>query len=96
MNEEQLHNIRHSAAHMLAAAVLELYPGTKLAIGPTIENGFYYDFKFPDGITISDADLVKIEKKMKHIIKGAHKFVGKPASYDEAKEIEKDENLFSR
>ncbi|OGH59832.1 MAG: threonine--tRNA ligase [Candidatus Magasanikbacteria bacterium RIFCSPHIGHO2_01_FULL_33_34] len=91
MNEEQLHNIRHSAAHMLAAAVLELYPGTKLAIGPTIENGFYYDFKFPDGITISDADLVKIEKKMKHIIKGAHKFVGKPASYDEAKEIEKDE-----
>ena len=93
MNEEQLHNIRHSAAHMLAAAVLELYPGTKLAIGPTIENGFYYDFKFPDGITISDADLVKIEKKMKHIIKGAHKFVGKPASYDEAKEIEKDETF---
>ena len=43
--------IRHDTAHVLAAAVLELYPGTKISIGPPIENGFYYDFEFPDGVT---------------------------------------------
>ena len=59
MDEKQLENIRHSAAHMLAAAVLELYPGAKLAIGPTIENGFYYDFLFPNGMVISENDLEK-------------------------------------
>jgi threonyl-tRNA synthetase len=44
MNNKELQNLRHSAAHLLAAAVLELYPNTKRAIGPAIENGFYYDF----------------------------------------------------
>ena len=47
--EEALGLIRHDAAHVLAAAVLELYPGVKISIGPSIENGFYYDFDFPDG-----------------------------------------------
>ncbi len=89
--ENNLDAIRHSAAHMLAAAVLELYPGTKLAIGPTIENGFYYDFKFPEGVSISEADLPAIEKKMKHIIKGNHKFIGKEVTVAEAKEFEKDQ-----
>jgi threonyl-tRNA synthetase len=91
MSEMHLDNIRHSAAHMLAAAVLELYPGTKLAIGPTIENGFYYDFLFPNGVVISENDLEKIESTMKKIIKGHHKFVGRKVSVAEAKEEEKDQ-----
>src|SRR3954447_20005948 len=52
---DSLKLIRHDAAHVLAEAVLELYPGTKVSIGPPIDNGFYYDFEFPDGVTISDA-----------------------------------------
>src|SRR5436309_5854882 len=48
--EEALRLIRHDAAHVLAAAVLELYPGVKISIGPPIENGFYYDFDFPEGV----------------------------------------------
>lgn len=91
MEQTNLDAIRHSAAHMLAAAVLELYPGTKLAIGPTIENGFYYDFKFPEGVSISENDLPAIEKKMKHIIKGNHKFVGREVTVNEAKEFEKEQ-----
>lgn len=84
MTQEQLDHVRHSAAHMLAAAVLELYPGTKLGIGPTIENGFYYDFLFPEGVVVSETDLKDIEKKMKHIIKGNHKFVGRKVTASEA------------
>ncbi len=91
MDTTQLDHIRHSAAHMLAAAVLELYPGTKLGIGPTIDNGFYYDFQFPEGVSIADADLIAIEKKMKHIIKGNHAFVGKEVTVDEARVFEKDQ-----
>jgi threonyl-tRNA synthetase len=60
--------IRHDAAHVLAAAVMELYPGVKISIGPPIENGFYYDFEFPDGVTISDADFAAIEAKMREHI----------------------------
>ncbi len=91
MDNIQLDHIRHSAAHMLAAAVQELYPGTKLGIGPTIDNGFYYDFQFREGVSISDADLVMIEKKMKHIIKGNHAFIGKEVTAEEARVFEKDQ-----
>ena len=49
--------IRHDAAHVMATAVMELYPGTKVSIGPPIENGFYYDFEFPEGVKVSDEDL---------------------------------------
>src|ERR1700753_1664456 len=52
--EDALQLIRHDAAHVLAAAVLELYPGVKISIGPPIENGFYYDFDFPDGASVSE------------------------------------------
>src|SRR5688500_1223673 len=63
--------IRHDAAHVLAAAVMELYPGVKISIGPPIENGFYYDFEFPAGITVSDADFARIEARMRpHINDG--------------------------
>ncbi len=91
MSPEKLDHLRHSAAHMLAAAVLELYPDTKLAIGPTIENGFYYDFKFPEGVAISENDFEKIEAKMKKIASGGHAFVRKEVSVDEAKNFEKDQ-----
>src|SRR5437588_2747719 len=66
--EEALQLIRHDAAHVLAEAVLELYPGVKISIGPPIENGFYYDFDFPDGVSISDADFPAIEAKMREHI----------------------------
>src|ERR1700753_817235 len=55
--------IRHDAAHVLAAAVMELYPGVKISIGPPIENGFYYDFDFPDGVTLTEADFERVEAK---------------------------------
>ena len=57
--------IRHDAAHVLATAVLELYPGVKISIGPPIENGFYYDFDFPDGVSLSDGDFEHIEARMR-------------------------------
>src|SRR5690348_16706173 len=65
---EALALIRHDAAHVLAEAVTELYPGVKVSIGPPIENGFYYDFDFPDGVTLSDAEFERIEAKMREHI----------------------------
>ncbi len=63
--DDALALIRHDAAHVLAAAVLDLYPGVKISIGPAIDNGFYYDFDFPDGVSISDADFERIEARMR-------------------------------
>ena len=73
-SDEALDLIRHDAAHVLASAVIDLYPGTKVSIGPAIENGFYYDFDFPEGITISDDDLPAIEDRMREHIKAAESF----------------------
>jgi threonyl-tRNA synthetase len=56
--------LRHDAAHVLATAVLDLWPGTKVSIGPPIEDGFYYDFEFPEGVRPSEADLERIEERM--------------------------------
>ncbi|MGD0980674.1 MAG: threonine--tRNA ligase [Solirubrobacteraceae bacterium] len=67
--------IRHDAAHVLAAAVMELYPAVKISIGPAIENGFYYDFEFPDGVSISDAEFPAIEERMRAHVKAAEPFV---------------------
>jgi threonyl-tRNA synthetase len=61
---EALELIRHDAAHVMAEAVVDLYPGTKVTIGPPIENGFYYDFEFPPGTRITEEDLPKIEQAM--------------------------------
>ncbi|MEP6954517.1 MAG: threonine--tRNA ligase [Solirubrobacteraceae bacterium] len=66
--QDALDVIRHDAAHVLAAAAMELYPGVKISIGPPIENGFYYDFEFPEGTTVSDADFAAIEAKMREHI----------------------------
>ncbi|HEY4520194.1 MAG TPA: threonine--tRNA ligase [Candidatus Paceibacterota bacterium] len=79
---------RHSLAHLLAAAVLDLYPGTKQAIGPAIENGFYYDFDLPS--PLSDTDLPNIEKKMREILKTWKEFSGEEVSEKEAKKRFKD------
>ncbi len=91
MEQEYLDHLRHSTAHILAAAVLELYPGTKLGIGPVIDNGFYYDFQLPDNVSISDADFKTIEKIMRKIINGKHPFIKKMVSTEEARIFEKDQ-----
>jgi threonyl-tRNA synthetase len=72
--QESLDLIRHDTAHVLAAAVLDLYPGTKISIGPPIEDGFYYDFEFPDGVSVSDADFEALEARMREHIKAAEPF----------------------
>jgi threonyl-tRNA synthetase len=82
MTEEKLQNLRHSLAHLLAAAVKELYPDALPAIGPAIENGFYYDFEFKT--PISDTDLPKIEKEMRKILKGWKEFEGHEVGEAEA------------
>jgi len=64
-------NLNHSAAHLLAAAVLKLYPNTKIGFGPAIEEGFYYDFKFEE--PINDNDLKKIEKQMMKLVAGGYR-----------------------
>src|SRR5512140_2343756 len=87
--ESQLYKIRHSAAHVMAEAVLEFYPQTKYTIGPPIENGFYYDFDIPQ--TLTAEDLEKIEKKMRQIIAGGHEFKKKVVSAEEARQIFKDQ-----
>ncbi len=60
--------IRHDAAHVLATAVMELYPGVKISIGPPIEDGFYYDFEFPEGTHVSETDFTQIEQRMERHI----------------------------
>src|SRR3989344_5918210 len=83
-----IENIRHSLAHLLGAAVLELYPNSKLAIGPAIDDGFYYDIDVKG--VVSDTDLLKIEKKMQEIIKTWKTFEGREVTATEAKELFKD------
>ena len=85
-NDIMMEKIRHSLAHILASAVLEFFPKTKLAIGPAIENGFYYDMEFTKSLT--PEDLKKIEARMKELIKEKQKFVGKKVSKI-AKELSK-------
>ena len=77
-----LHNYRHSLAHLLAAAVLDIYPETKPTIGPAIENGFYYDF---DSLEISENDLPKIEKKMRELLKNWKEFSHEEVTEKDAK-----------
>ena len=87
--ERDLESLRHSTAHLLAQAVLELFPKTKLGIGPSIENGFYYDFDIKE--EFSEKDLEKIEQRMKEISKKHLKIVGEAKTNSEAKEILKNQ-----
>src|SRR5258706_8562839 len=84
-HNEKLQHLRHTAAHLLAAAVLRLYPGAHNAIGPSIEEGFYQDFDMGEH-KISESDLPKIEEEMKKIVKEWHAFEVKEVSPDEARE----------
>jgi len=87
--ESQLYKIRHSAAHIMAQAVVEMFPDAKYTIGPPIENGFYYDFDLPRNLT--PEDLEQIEKRMRQIVQGKHEFKKKVISADEAREVFKDQ-----
>jgi threonyl-tRNA synthetase len=73
-SDDALGLIRHDTAHVLAEAVLELYPGVKISIGPAIENGFYYDFEFPEGVKLSEEDLPRIEQQMREHVKADEPF----------------------
>jgi threonyl-tRNA synthetase len=83
---EALELLRHDTAHVLAAAVMDLYPGVKISIGPPIEHGFYYDFEFPDGTTVSDADFERIEAKMREHVKADERFAREDVGVGEALE----------
>jgi len=80
-----LYKIRHSSAHIMAQAVLEMFPEGKITIGPPVENGFYYDFDLPRSLT--PEDLEKVEARMREIIKGKHAFIKEVVSADEARRI---------
>ncbi|NDJ86674.1 MAG: threonine--tRNA ligase [Chloroflexi bacterium] len=83
--DSELYRMRHSMAHVMVQAVLEQFPGAKIAIGPPIEDGFYYDFDLPR--PIEEKDLKKIEKRMKEIIQGEHAFVCREVSEEEARAL---------
>ena len=84
-NKEHLAHIRHSLAHLLGASVVELYPGSKLTLGPAIDNGFYYDIDVAGKVT--DADLEKIENKMRELLKSWSSFEKKIVTENEAKNL---------
>lgn len=88
--EKSLDTLRHSTAHIMASAVTELFPETKVAIGPSIEDGFYYDFDREEPFSVED--LSKIEEKMKEIIKADHPFVCSSMPKEEAIKEFKEKN----
>ncbi len=87
--ESDLYKLRHSAAHVMAQAVVEMFPEAKYTIGPPIENGFYYDFDLPRNLT--PEDLQMIEKRMRQIIAGRHDFQRQVVSGEEARQIFKEQ-----
>jgi threonyl-tRNA synthetase len=78
--DDRLYAMRHSAAHIMAEAVLELMPGAKFAIGPPIEHGFYYDFELPESLT--NEDLAKIDRRMRRTMKRNYAFEQSEISKD--------------
>jgi threonyl-tRNA synthetase len=87
--DSHLYRIRHSAAHIMAEAMLERFPEAKIAIGPPIEDGFYYDFDLPNSIT--EDDLKAVEQRMREIIKGKHAFTMREVTPEEARQLFKDQ-----
>src|SRR5213593_1516095 len=82
---DALYVLRHSAAHLLAEAVRRLYPGTKIAIGPPVENGFYYDFEFPE--PIGEDALERIEEEIRRELKEGRAWERQEVSAEEAKRL---------
>src|SRR5579884_2418668 len=89
--EDALWLIRHDAAHVLAESVMELYPGVKISIGPPIEDGFYYDFDFPEDVSLSDSDLEPIEERMREHINADEPFVRAEVTVEDALQRFRDE-----
>lgn len=87
MKQPSLEYIRHTLAHLLAAAVVKKYPHAKLTLGPAIENGFYYDIDFSGGETPGDNDLIKLENLMRNILPSWTTFTHKEVTVDEAHAI---------
>ncbi len=88
MQEDSLlHNMRHSAEHVLAEAMYHLFPGVKMAMGPATDTGFYGDFDLPEGVSVSVDDLPKIEAEMKKIIDKRLPMIRKEVSSDEARKM---------
>ena len=92
-SDEGLELMRHSTAHLLAAALTDLYPGVKFGVGPAIENGFYYDIELPEGATVSPDDFAAIEARMAEIAKSAAAITRREVTRDEAREIFADQPL---
>jgi threonyl-tRNA synthetase len=84
VNEDALYRIRHSLSHIMAQAVLERFPEARLAIGPPVDNGFYYDFDLPR--SLKDDDLAVLEARMKEIIRGSHTFKRAVLTREQAKQ----------
>jgi len=89
-SERGLYTIRHSTAHVLAQAVLDLFPGATFGIGPPVENGFYYDFELPDGGTFTPDDLDRIDARMREIIKEKQPFIRDEIPSEQARVVFKD------
>lgn len=92
-SDEGLELMRHSTAHLLAAALTDMYPGVKFGVGPAIENGFYYDIELPEGVAVSPDDFAAIEARMAEIAKSDAAIVRREVSRDEAREIFADQPL---
>lgn len=86
-SERGLYTIRHSTAHVLAQAVLDLFPGATFAIGPPVEDGFYYDFELPGGRSFVEDDLPRIEARMREIIAEAQPFVRDELPAERARQV---------
>ncbi|MEY2477945.1 MAG: threonyl-tRNA synthetase [Actinomycetota bacterium] len=86
-SEEGRYVLRHSTAHVMAQAVLQLWPGAKFAIGPPIENGFYYDFDLPGGAHFTEEDLGRIEARMREIVAEDQPFIREEHSRDEGLQL---------
>ena len=82
--DEGRHVLRHSTAHVMAQAVLQLFPGAKYSIGPAIEDGFYYDFDLPGGRTFNEEDLVAVEARMHEIVNADQQFVRSEVNAEDA------------
>src|SRR6185503_14118199 len=82
---DELDAMRHSTAHVMAEAVLDLFPGAKLGIGPAVADGFYYDFDLPRAP--SPEDLEAIEARMRESIEADHRFERKEVSFDDARAV---------
>ena len=87
--KSELYRIRHSASHVMAEAVIEMFPDARVAIGPAIEDGFYYDFDLPRSLTPEDLEV--IENRMKELIKSKEYFVCQEVSADDARKLFKDQ-----